>query len=212
MRNGQSRPARLKFVQNGDVMTPNDPAQVTRILQNLETGDDAAAAQLLPLVYEELRALAGLIMKQERPDHTLQPTALVHEAFVRLVGAEDLKPKSRIHFKALIARAMRRLLINHARDRAAIKRGGPDRVNVALDSALAQVEERVVDVLIMDEALKKLADRSERQAQLVELRFFGDLTMEEAAQVLGISLTTAKADWTIARAWLGRELSDAHDQ
>ena len=174
----------------------------------MASGNDAAAAELLPLVYGELRTLAGRFMRAERPDHTLQPTALVHEAFVRLVGAEDLQFQSRIHFKAVAARAMRRVLINHARDRGAIKRGGPDRAMLALDEALAQVEERDVDVLALDEALQRLAERSERQAKLVELRFFGGLTMEESAEILSISMTTAKADRAIARAWLGRELSD----
>ena len=189
-------------------MTTNEPTQVSLILGKIESGDDAAAAELLPLVYDELRALAGRFMQAERPDHTLQPTALVHEAFVRLVGANDLQFQGHIHFKSVAARAMRRILINHARDRGAIKRGGPDRAMLALDEALAQVEERVVDVLALDEALQRLAERSDRQAKLVELRFFGGLTMAESAESLSISLTTAKADWAIARAWLGRELSD----
>ena len=189
-------------------MAGKDPTQVTRILGQISSGNAGATAELLPLVYDELRALAGRFMQAERSGHTLQPTALVHEAFVRLIGADDLQFRSRLHFKAVAARAMRRVLINHARDREAIKRGGPDRAMVALDEALAEVEHRVVDVLSLDEALERLAARSERQAELVELRFFGGLTMEEAAESLGISLTTAKADWTIARAWLGRELSD----
>ena len=189
-------------------MAADDSTQVTRILEQLHSGDGSAAARLLPLVYEELRALAGSFMKAERPDHTLQPTALVHEAFVRLVKADDLQCQGRLHFKAVAARAMRRVLINHARDRGAVKRGGPNRTLVTLGDAPAQVENRVVDLLALEEALERLANLSERQARIVELRFFGGLTMEEAAEALGIGPTTAKSEWSIARAWLSRELTD----
>ncbi|MCG8406573.1 MAG: sigma-70 family RNA polymerase sigma factor [Phycisphaerales bacterium] len=187
-------------------MGQTEPKQVTQILGELVAGDDSAASRLLPLVYEELRALAGHIMKGERPDHTLQPTALVHEAYVRLVGTGETKWKGRAHFLAVASRAMRRLLINHARDRRAAKRGGGEWARVTLDEAVAVAEERVVDIIALDEALERLGTLNERQARLVELRFFGGLSLEEAAEVMEVGRTTAKGDWTIARTWLAREL------
>lgn len=189
-------------------MGETEPKQVTQILGELVAGDDSAASRLLPLVYEELRALAGHIMKGERNDHTLQPTALVHEAYIRLVGAGQTEWKGRTHFLAVASRAMRRLLINHARDRRAVKRGGGDWARVTLDEAVAVAEKRVVDIIALDEALERLGTLNERQARLVELRFFGGLSLEEAAEVLGVGLTTAKGDWTIARTWLARELGN----
>lgn len=187
-------------------MEDADRQQVTQILGQLVSGDDSAASRLLPLVYEELRGLAGHLMGGERPDHTLQPTALVHEAYIRLVGAGQTEWKGRKHFLAVASRAMRRLLINHARDRRAAKRGGGDWAKVTLDDALAVAEKRVFDILVLDDALEQLAKLNERQARLVELRFFGGLTLEEAADVLEVGPTTAKGDWAIARAWLAREL------
>lgn len=190
----------------GTTMAKLEPQQVTQMLGALVAGDDSAASRLLPLVYEELRSLAGNMMRGERPDHTLQPTALVHEAYVRLVGAGQTDWQGRIHFLAVASRAMRRLLINHARDRHAAKRGGGDWARITLDEVVANAEERVVDVLALDEALERLAVISQRQARLVELRFFGGLSIQEAADALDLSPTTAKADWIIARAWLAREL------
>lgn len=189
-------------------MTADDSTHVTRILGRMHSGDDAVAAELFPLVYHELRAIAGRFMQAERVDHTLQPTALVHEAFVRLVRADDLPCESRLHFIGVASRAMRQVLINYARARGAVKRGGPNRAMVTLGDASPKAENRVVDVLALEEALERLANLSERQARLVELRFFGGLTMEEAAEALGIGLTTAKSEWAIARAWLSRELAD----
>lgn len=188
-------------------MDNKDPNQVTQILGEMVAGDDSAASRLLPLVYEELRAVAGNLMSAERANHTLQPTALVHEAYIRLAGAGATEWKGRAHFMAVAARAMRRLLINHARDRRAAKRGGGDWSQVTLDEAVALAEERVVDVLVLEEALERLAELSERQAKLVELRFFGGLTLEESAEILGVGLTTVKGEWRIARAWLAQELA-----
>ncbi len=179
---------------------------VTRILGQLAEGDSSAATELLPLVYDELRALAAHYMHAERPDHTLQATALVHEAYVRLVGTGSLEFKGRQHFFAVAARAMRRLLVNHARDRKARKRGG-DMRRITLSEAFAAREGQFIEILNLHEALEELAALSERQARLSELRFFAGLEVAEAAEVLGIGLTTAKRDWTIARAWLTNRLA-----
>ncbi len=190
-------------------MNDSNSQQVTQFLEELATGDDSAADRLLPLVYDDLRALAGRIMKSERPNHTLEPTALVHEAYIRLVGAQQMEWNGRVHFLAVASRAMRRLLINHARNRRAAKRGGGDWAQITLDEAVAVAEQRVVDVLALDEALERLAALNERQARLVELRFFGGLSIQEAADVLGIGLTAASGDWAIARAWLTRAIDGA---
>ena len=181
--------------------------QVTNVLAQLSAGDPAAAERLLPLVYEELRALAGHYFKKQRSDHTLQPTALVHEAYLKLVGQERPEWKSRAHFLAVAATAMRQILINHARDKKAAKRGGPDRQRITLDRALAAVESDVVDVIVLDDSISRLAKLSARQARVVELRVFGGLTVEEAAHVLGVGPTTVKTDWQFAKAWLKRELA-----
>jgi len=181
--------------------------EITRILGELQAGDAEAADRLLPLVYDELRALAGSHMARRQAGHTLQPTALVHEAYLRLAGSEGDPWESRAHFMAVASRAMRQILINHARDKAAAKRGG-DRERVTLDEAVAVSDVRVLDVLALDLALSKLAGLNERQARIVELRFFGGLTIAEAAHVLGVGTTTVEDDWRMAKAWLSRELKD----
>ena len=180
---------------------------VTGVLAQLSAGDPAASERLLPLVYDELRALAGHYFKKQRSDHTLQPTALVHEAYLKLVGPERPEWQSRAHFLAVAATAMRQILINHARDRKAAKRGGSDRHRITLDRALAAVESDVVDMMDLDDSISRLAAMSERQARVVELRIFGGLTVEETAHVLGIGPTTIKSDWQFAKAWLKRELA-----
>ncbi len=186
------------------------PAQdVTRILGQLADGDSSAATELLPLVYDELRALAAHYMQAERPSHTLQATALVHEAYVRLVGSGSLAFEGRQHFFAVAARAMRRLLVNHARDRAACKRGGGGWERITLDDAFAVGDRQFIDILDLHDALDELATLNERQARLGELRFFGGLEVAEAADALGIGVSTAKRDWMIARAWLTRRLVDS---
>jgi len=168
-------------------------------------GDSGAAARLLPLVYNELRALAARFMRREKPDHTLQPTALVHEAYVRLVDESRVDWRGKTHFFALAARQMRRVLIDSARSHQAQKRGG-GLGRVTLDEALLPSAGPSFDVFALDEALQRLADLSSRQAQVVELRFFGGLSVEETAQFLGVSAPTVKNDWRAARAWLLREL------
>ncbi len=182
--------------------------KVTRILNDLAGGDEQAAAQLLPVVYDELRALAGSFFARQTPGHTLQPTALVHEAFLKLAGS-DLEWESRAHFFAIAARAMRQVLMNHARDKAAAKRGGDWR-RITLDDAVTPFGSATpeIDLLALDEALEKLGGLSERQARVIELRFFGGLTIAETAHVLGSGTTTVEDDWHMAKAWLGRELKE----
>lgn len=184
-------------------------SQVTRLLDAAASGDRQAAADLLPLVYDELRRLAAFRMAAEPPNQTLQPTALVHEAYLRLVGPED-QPRwdHRGHFFAAAAEAMRRVLIDAARQREALKRGG-DRGREELDLALLTAANRPEELLAVDEALTGLEAVDPRAAELVKLRYFAGLTVEEAAQVLNVSTRSAERLWTYARAWLRRAIEQA---
>jgi RNA polymerase sigma factor (TIGR02999 family) len=180
-----------------------------KCLESHLAGDPRAADELMPLVYDELRRLAALKLGDERPNHTLGPTALVHEAFVRLVSGE-VSWQGRTHFMAIAARTLRRVLVDHARARRAAKRGG----GVLLDSLIeepAVLGADPVDVLAVDSVLERLARVNERQAALVELRVFGGLTVKETAEALGVSADTLKSDWRFARAWLKRELRRGDD-
>jgi len=178
---------------------------VTRILDSIAAGDDKAAEELLPLVYEELRKLAGHKMAHERPGQTLQATALVHEAWLRLTGNENARWAGRAHFFAAAAEAMRRILIDNARRKLAQRHGGGQR---PLDIDEVEVAAAGTDdqVLAVHEALDKLAALDKQKAELVKLRYFLGMTIEEAAEILGISTPTAKRWWTYARAWLYREI------
>jgi len=190
-------------------------SEVTRVLSSIEGGDPHAAEQLLPLVYDELRRLAAEKMTQERPGQTLQATALVHEAYLRLVGEEKAQHwNSRGHFFAAAAEAMRRILIEQARRKRRPKHGG-DRRRIDLDDALSVAEAPCDDLLALDDALSRLEATDPLAAQVVKLRFFTGLSMPETAEALGVSLRTAERNWTYARTWLHRELSrdnptDAH--
>jgi RNA polymerase sigma factor (TIGR02999 family) len=183
-------------------------SDVTQILSQIESGDPSAAEQLLPLVYEELRKLAAQKLANEKPGQTLQPTALVHDAYLRLVGVDgSLHWNSRGHFFAAASEAMRRILVDNARRKASAKRGGEfARVDLA-DEVLA-CPDAGVDLISLDEALDNLAARDVRQAQLVKLRFFAGLSSSQAAAALGISESTADADWAYAKAWLRLQLAD----
>jgi RNA polymerase sigma factor (TIGR02999 family) len=182
-------------------------SDVTRILSQIESGDRTAADQLLPLIYDELRALAAAKLAQEKPGHTLQATALVHETYLRLVGDSRHKQwQSRGHFFGAAAEAMRRILVDAARRRHALKRGGGDRP-LDIDPADSIVLDQTLDLLALDDALTKFAQREPLKAELVKLRFFAGLTMQQAAETLGISLATAERHWTFARTWLFAELS-----
>lgn len=167
----------------------------------LAQSGDAQAAQLAPLVYEELRGIAHKYFLDERPDHTLQPTAVVHEAYLRLVDESQVNWQGRTHFRAVCAKAMRRVLIDYARARNRVRRGG-GRKPVLLESAVAPLELENLDAVALNEALERLAALDPRQAQIVELRFFGGLSVEETADALGVSKRTAEAEWTHAKAWL----------
>jgi len=184
---------------------PDAPGEVTRLLMGLRKGDLSAQEQLIPLVYKELRALAGRYMRHERPGHTLQPTALVHEAYIRLTGIHDINWQNRAHFFAVAAQLMRRILIDRARAQQAHKRGG-DYAGITLDEALVAAPADSERLLALDEALNRLAKLDPRQARIVELRFFAGLTEEETAQVLEVSPRTVKRDWRVAKAWLYRQL------
>jgi len=179
----------------------SDSSQATLLLRRYGEGDRAAADALLPLLYEELRRIAGAQMGRERADHTLQPTALVHEAWMRLVDSPARDLSSRQHFLSLAARVMRRVLVDHAREHDAMKRGG-GRTEVTLDGAVALYETHSLDLLALDEALCKLAEMDAPLARLVELRFFAGLTNEEVAAVEGSSLRSVERGWSTARAFL----------
>jgi RNA polymerase sigma factor (TIGR02999 family) len=175
---------------------------VTRILAAVEAGDPRAAEQLLPLVYDELRRLAAQLLAGERPGQTLEATALVHEAYVRLVGAENVQPwNGRGHFFAAAAQAMRRILVENARRKGRLKHGG-ERRQVAVDCDALAAAGTDEEVLALHDALERFAARDPLKAKLVELRFFGGLTLAEAAECLGVSLSTADRAWRYARAWL----------
>jgi RNA polymerase sigma factor (TIGR02999 family) len=184
---------------------------VTRVLSAIEQGDPRAAEQLLPLVYDELRELAARKLAHERPGQTLQATALVHEAYLRLVGPEEVRRwDSRGHFFAAAAEAMRRILVNRARDKRRLKRGG-DRERVELEDIAIAAEAGAPDILALDEALEGLAREEPACAELVKLRFFAGLTQEEAAQALGVARRTANRYWAFARAWLRQALGEADE-
>lgn len=168
-------------------------------------GDQGALKDLVPLVYGELRRLAHYYLRSERPDHTLQSTALVHEAYLRLLSQEPNSLQNRAHFFAVASRLMRQILVDFARSHRAAKRNLG--YTLSLDEAVAPAQSKDIDLVALDDALNKLLRLSERQSRIVELRFFGGLSIEETSQVLGVSPATVERDWTIARAWLHREIS-----
>jgi RNA polymerase sigma factor (TIGR02999 family) len=186
-------------------------ADVTRLLDAAAAGDPKAAAELLPLVYDELRLLAAARMASEAPDHTLQPTALVHEAFLKLVGpVPDATWNGRTHFYAAAAEAMRRILIDHARRKQRVRHGG-GRKRIDFPEAEVVAEAPSHDLLALDEALTKFAAADPQKAELVRLRYFAGLTLEEAAALLGISRATAARHWAYARAWLFDAISEGDE-
>lgn len=162
--------------------------------------------RLLSIVYTELHKQAARYLRKERAGHTLQPTALVHEAYLRLIDQREVAWQNRAHFFGICAQLMRRILVDHARERLAEKRGGAGAVRLTLDERVAIVEEREVDLLALDEALTRLAAMDKRQARVVELRFFSGLNVEETAKVMEVSPATVKLDWSMAKAWLRREM------
>ena len=181
-------------------------SQVTKLLQGWRAGERSASDALLPLVYEELRRLAHHHLRNERPHHTLQSTALVNEAYLRLIGQNLPKWESRTHFFAIAAQLMRQILVDYARRHRASKRGSGVCM-LALDDAVGLPQRKSVDVVALDDALKALAEVDPRQSRVVELRFFAGLSLEETSEVMGIATATVQRDWTTARAWLHREIS-----
>jgi len=182
------------------------PGAVTQLLAKVGAGNQAAFDEVFPLVYAELRRIAAREMRREKPGRTLQTTALVHEAYLRLLKDASLSFENRAHFLGIAAHAMREILIEHARARSARKRGG-GAVRITLDDLVAPVPSPSIDVLALDEALQRLARLDERHARVVELRYFGGLSVEETAVALELSPATVKRAWTVARAWLFRELA-----
>jgi RNA polymerase sigma factor (TIGR02999 family) len=180
--------------------------QVSRLLQRWSEGDSAALDQLMPLVYGELRRMARRHMRQQPAGHTLQTTALIHEAYLRLAGQEEMRWRNRAHFFGVAAQAMRHILVDFARGRKMAKRGG-GATQVSLDEALTVCPERCADLAALDDALTALAKLDERQSKVVELRFFGGLTEEEIGEILKVSPRTVRSEWRLARLWLLRELS-----
>lgn len=188
---------------------PGADGSVTQLLFELRAGNQDAANRLVPLVYGELRRMAGAYMQRERPGHTLQATALVSEAYLRLVGGEPGQWQNRAHFMAIAAHTMRQVLMEYARRRHAVKRGGLDARKVDIDAELLVDDCKLEDVMAIDELLERLALIDPRQSRLVELRFFGGLDLEEAAEVMGVSTATLKREWRLAKAWLSREWGTA---
>jgi RNA polymerase sigma-70 factor, ECF subfamily len=187
-------------------MNPFHTGEVTRLLVDMQTGSKDAEARLLAVLYDELRRLASSYLRRERPDHTLQPTALVHEAYLRLVEQSQQNWQNRAHFLAVSAHVMRQILVDHARQRKAAKRGGQERP-LPLDETMVPGTQRAEELVALDDALCRLETIDQRQSQVVELRFFGGLTEEEISHILGISVRTIKRDWNVARAWLHAEMT-----
>ena len=181
------------------------------LLGRVAKGDDGAASKLIPIVYGELRRLAGGYMRHERKDHTLQPTALVHEAYLRLIEQRETDWQGRAHFFGIAAQTMRRILVDHARGHLREKRGG-GMIPVPLDEALVFSPEQSSELLPLDAALERLAKLDPRQSRIIELRFFGGLTVEQTAAVMGVSEKTVKRDWSMAKAWLHGEMKTSHDE
>jgi RNA polymerase sigma factor (TIGR02999 family) len=181
------------------------PGAVTQLLARLSAGDDAAVERLFPLVYQQLRQAAEGVLRGERPGHTLQPTALVHEAYLKLVGSGAIPARDRSHFLSIASRAMRQILVDHARRRGAHKRGDGE-APLPLDMPIADSGFPIDELVALDDALDRLASRNDRLRKVVELRFFGGLTEEEIAQALGITTRTVQRDWVKARALLYRDV------
>ncbi len=192
-------------------MTDQNTQSVTRLLIELSNGNHAAVDALLPLIYDELRSLAANYLRRERPDHTLQPTALVHEAYLRLVDQTRVNWQNRAHFFGVAAQMMRRILVDHARAHRAGKRGADFQI-FSLDENIDKAVERSDELIALDEALRELAEMDEQKSRIIELRYFGGLSVEETAAVLGISAVTVKRHWRMAKAWLYGRMRENSDK
>src|SRR5437660_12411564 len=188
-------------------MSPTE--NVTQLLMKWSEGDSAALEKLMPLVYSELRRLARNYLRRERQNHTLQPTALVNEAYLKLIDQKSARWQNRAQFYGVAAQLMRRILVDHARQHAAAKRGGPSQERLSITSAGQLAEKPDIDLLALHESLEELKEFDPQQERIVELRFFGGLSIEETAEVMGLGHATVERDWKMARAWLRRNLSKA---
>ena len=186
-------------------MSPS-PGSITRLLVDWRDGDKAALDRLIPLVYKELRRLAGYYMRRQRADHTLQTSALINEAYMRLIDHKNMRWENRAHFYAVAAQAMRRILVDHARSRGYAKRGGGT-LKVSFDEAVIGAEERGAELIALDDALTELAELDPRKSQVVELRYFGGLSVDETAEVIGVSPVTVMREWRSAKGWLLKAIS-----
>lgn len=184
----------------------SSPGEISVLLLDMRSGNLDAASKLMRLVYGELRRLAAHHMRHEKPGHTLQATALVHEAYLKLVGQQNVRWQSRAHFFGIASRLMRQILVEHARKRQAAKRGGLQQ-RVELEEAMLSASNVSIDLIALDEALRRLAKLDPQQSRIVELRFFGGLSVEQTAEVLGVAPRTVKRDWSVARVWLYREIA-----
>jgi RNA polymerase sigma factor (TIGR02999 family) len=185
---------------------PASPQDITQMLHEWSSGNPEALQQLLPLVYDELHRQAARYLRRERSDHTLQTTALIHEAYLKLVDQKNVQWQNRAHFFAISAQAMRRILVDYSRTKHREKRGGTD-VKLSLDeAALVTGQEQSVDLIALDEALTRLAKMDQQKARIVELRYFSGLSVLETAQVMGVAAKTVERNWTMAKTWLYREL------
>jgi RNA polymerase sigma factor (TIGR02999 family) len=182
------------------------PESVTQLLVDWTGGDPTALDKLMPLVYNELRRLAGNYLRRERQNHTLQPTALVNEAYLKLIDQKNARWQNRAQFYGVAAQLMRRILVDHARQHQAAKRGGSDQQRLSITSAETIIKQPELDFLALNEALNELAQIDPQQSKIVELKFFGGLSIEETAEVLGVGHATVERDWKMARAWLRRKL------
>jgi len=188
-------------------MEPPSPSEVTQLLKDWSSGDHEALDRLIPIVYAELRAIAARYLRRERRDHTLQPTALVNEAYLRLIDQKQVQWQNRAHFIGVAAQMMRRILVDHAKSHNRAKRGGGAQ-RVSLDEAMAVSDERANDLLELDSALTALATFDDRKSRVVEMRYFGGLTVEETAEVLKVSEMTVAREWKLAKAWLYTHIED----
>ena len=192
-------------------MSEGSRQPVTELLVRWKAGDQQALDRLIPLLYNELREIARRHLQRERPGHTLQSAALVHEAYLRLLDQEPFDSENRLHFLAVVSRLMRQILVDYARSHGAAKRGADLKVEV--EGALVAAPERSIDVLALDHALSLLTKLDEQQSRIVEMRFFGGLSVEEIGEILGISRSTVKREWNVAKAWLSRQMKrGGHDE
>jgi len=187
-------------------MVSSSAGEATRLLKSWTNGNTQALDRLIPLVYDELRSLAAQYLRRERPGHTLQPTALVNEAYLRLINQRDVHWQNRAHFMGVAAQMMRRILVDHARGRARLKRGGGKQVS--LEEALTITDERMSGLIALDEALTALRAFDERKGRVVELKYFGGMSAEEVAEVLQVSPITVMRDWKLAKAWLYQQVTE----